>query len=109
MNKILAALLPLLAMILAAPICVAQSDDETGNHWLPPSWVLGSGYTPYDYPGSLWYRGSDPFSYYSYQGKTYHPYRYSYYYYPGGAWYPYSYRYSYWYPYNYYSNDLWYW
>lgn len=94
MNKKFKALLPLLAMVLVAPICMAQSGDENEDRWLPPSWVFGSGYTPYDYPGSFWDRGYDPFSYYNYQGKTYHPYRYSY---------------NYWYPYNYYSNDLWSW
>ncbi len=94
MNKKFVALLLLLAMLPTAPICLAQ-EDHTQNQWRPPSWVFGSGYTPYDYPTwGYWY---DPFSYYSYQGKTYHPNYYSYYYN-----YPYNYR---WYPYNYW----WYW
>lgn len=105
MDKKFLILLLLPAMMLLAPVCLAQSDDQE-QVWLPPSWVFGSGYTPSDYLGSAWYRGYDPFYYYSYQGKTYYPYRYSYYYYPGSSWYPY--RYSYLYPYNYHSN-YWYW
>ncbi len=105
MNKKFVALLLLLAMLLLAPSCLAQMDHDQGsnNIWLTPSWVFGSGYTPYDYyPSGLWGYGYDPFSYYSYQGKTYNPYRYYYSY-------QYPYRYSYWYPFNYYSNDLWSW
>ena len=54
-----ALLLLLLAMLLASPICQAQSDDDKEPVLLPPSWVFGSGYAPYDYspysyPGSVW-------------------------------------------------------
>ncbi|MDD4162995.1 MAG: hypothetical protein PHW87_11020 [Methanothrix sp.] len=120
MNKKFVALLLLPAMLLVAPICLAQPDHDKEQVWLPPGWVFGSGYTPYDYPGSVWGWGYDPFSYYSYQGKTYKPYRYSYYYYPSSIWYPsyyqynydyyyyypYTYRY-YWYPYTYHSGYWW--
>ncbi|HQJ79900.1 MAG TPA: hypothetical protein PLW21_05355 [Methanothrix sp.] len=78
-----------------------------GEPWIggdPPSmssYSYGSYYQPR--VRSWWY---DPFNYYSYQGKTYHPYRYYYYHYPGYSWYyPYAYR-SYWYPY--YSPYWWY-
>jgi len=78
MNKKFVALLLLPAMLLVASICLAQSDHGHEQVWLPSSWVFGSGYSPYDYPGSVIGWGYDPFSYYSYQGKTYNPYRYSY-------------------------------
>jgi hypothetical protein len=100
MNKKFLALLLLPAMLLVAPICLAQSDHNQEQVWLPPSWVFGSGYAPYDYPVSLGGWGYDPFSYYNYQGKTYNPYRYSYYYYP------YTYRY-YWDPYASYRGHWW--
>ena len=116
MNKKLVALLLTLAMLLVAPICLAQSDHHHEQVWLPPSWVFGSGYTPYDYPSSVGGWGYDPFTYYNYQGKTYHPYRYPYYYNPGSTWYPsyyqydyynpYTYRY-YWYPNTYYGGYWW--
>jgi len=103
MNKKFWALLLFLATLLVAPVNLAKSDDGE-DQWLPPSWVYGSGYSPYDYPGSVWGGWYDPFSYYGYQGKTYHPYRYYYYHYPGISWYPYSYPYRnyFWYPYGYY-------
>jgi len=97
-------LLLLSATLMIAQICSAQSDDQE-QVWLPPSWIFGSGYTPYDYSG-FWGSGYDSFYYYGYQGKTYYPYRYSNYYSPAGTWYPS--RYSYWYPYNYYSIYRWY-
>jgi hypothetical protein len=103
--KLVASLL-LLAMVLAASVCLAQSDNQE-QVWHPPYWVWGSGYTLSDHPSSVVGPVYDPFDYYSYQGKTYYPYRYSYYHYPGSTWYPY--RYYYWYPYNYYSNYWWYW
>lgn len=96
MDNRFVGLLILMALFSIASVCSAQS-DEKGQAWLPPSWVWGSGYTPYDYAGGAYMNGYDPFfygrtynpygnvfSYYSYQGKTYNPY--SYYY-----WYPYSY------------------
>ncbi|MFZ3149484.1 MAG: hypothetical protein WA137_10625 [Methanothrix sp.] len=100
MNKKFVALLLLPAMLIVASICLAQSDHDQEQAWLPPSWVFGSGYTPYDYPSSVGSWGYDPFTYYSHQGKTYHPYRYSY---IGSAWYPsyYQYNYDYYYPYTY--------
>lgn len=115
MNKKFVALMLLPAMLLVAPICLAQSHHDREQVWLPPSWVFGSGYTHYDYPGSVGGWGYDPFSYYSHQGKTYNPYRYSNYYYPGSTWYPSYYRYNYypytyrnyWYPYTYHSGYWW--
>ena len=116
MDKKFVALLLLLAMLLVAPICLAQWDHDREQVWLPPSWVFGSGYTPYDYPGSVGGWGYDSFSYYSHQGKTYNPYRDSNYYYPGSTWYPSYYRYNYnypytyrnyWYPYTYHSGYWW--
>jgi len=112
MNKKFVTLLLLPAMLLVAPICLAQSDDDHEQVWRPPNWVFGSGYTSYDYPGSVGHLGYDPFSYYSYQGKTYHPYRYPYTWYPSyhqynyDYYYPYTYR-DYWYPSTYYSGYWW--
>jgi len=112
MNKKLVALMLLLAILLITPICMAQPDDDDQEQvWLPPSWVFGSGYSPYDYPSSVW-GWYDPFAYYSRQGKTYHPYIYSYYYYPYST-YPYYYQYNYypytynWYPYTYHGGYWW--
>jgi hypothetical protein len=114
MSMKFAALLLLPALLLVAPVCLAQSDQVKEQVWRPPSWVFGSGYSPYDYPGSVWGWEGDVFSYYNYQGKTYQPYRY--YYYPGGVWYPYYYRYgyynpyayrNYWYPYTYHNGYWW--
>ncbi len=61
------------------------------EHGIGEPWVGGNP------PG--W--GYDPFSYYSYQGKTYHPHLYSYYYY-----YPHVYH---WYPYPYFRDYWWDW
>jgi len=112
MSMKFVALLLLPALLLVAPVCLAQSDQDKEQVWRPPSWVFGSGYSPYDYPGSVWGWEGDVFSYYNYQGKTYHPYRY---YYPSGVWYPYYYRYGYypytyryyWYPYTYHNGYWW--
>ncbi len=119
MGKGIWALLLLLFLIPVATISVAQSDDQE-QIWRPPSWVWGSGYSPYDFYGHPWAYGYDPYYYYSHAGKTYHPYDdpfiyyshpgktfhpYSdYYYYLDGTWYPYSYGY----PNSYYSNYWWY-
>ena len=107
----------LLSLLPIASVCSAQSNDNE-QAWLPPSWVMGSGYAPYDYLGGAMAYGYDPFfyngltghtynpygdifSYYGYQGKTYNPYPY-YYGYPQSYWYPQSYGYPYGY-YNYYG------
>ncbi len=113
MNNKFIALLLLLSPALVVSVCLAQSVDQE-QVWLPPSWVWGSGYTPADYPSSASGWAYDPFYYYSYQGKTYYPYRYAFYSYPGGIGYPYDYAYLYpygyrypymnTYPYNYYSS-----
>lgn len=122
MNKILVTLLLLLSLLPLAAVCLAQSDDQE-QVWLPPNWVWGSGYTPYDYPvgasghgydpfiyyshpGKTYNPYSDPFIYYNHPGKTYYPYSYSFYHYPDSAWYPYPY--FYWDPYSYYSDYWWY-
>lgn len=118
MSKKSVALILLPALLLIAPVCLAQTDQGMDQAWRPPNWVSGSGYIPQDYLASAWgVRGweGDVFSYYNYQGKTYRPNRY--YYYPSGVWYPYYYRYGYypysyryyWYPYTYYGDYLWSW
>jgi hypothetical protein len=102
LNKKFVAFLLLPTMLMLASICQAQSDHDQKQVWLPPSWVFGSGYTPYDYHSSLWGWVYDPFSYYNYQGKTYHPFSYSYYHYPGIQYPSYAYPYMYpYYPYTY--------
>jgi hypothetical protein len=68
-------------------------------------WVGGNppGFISFDresfaHPSRLWDWRYNPFYYYNYQGKTYHPYVY-----PGYRWSPFYYPYTnryYWYPYH---------
>ena len=58
----------------------------------------------FDYPSSAWGWRYDPFTYYSYQGKTYDPYGYSYYGHQGKTYNPQRYFY----PHTYYSGYGWY-
>ncbi len=108
MDRRIVGLLLLLSLLPVASVCQAQSDD-TEQAWHPPSWVWGSGYTPYDYPGGAYTNGFDPFFYYGLSGKTYNPYGdiFTYYGYQGKTYHPYRYNYwypqSYWYPYSYYN------
>ncbi len=82
-------------ILLLAPISFAQDSDD--QIWLPPSWVYGNGYTPYDYM---------PYSYYNdyYGNMPYYsnsligwgsPYAYYSQYLGGSLNQPYSYGYQY--------------
>lgn len=103
-----------IVLILSLMGCALAIDFENGvemrpgekaaenlfNHGIGQPWVGGNppSFNSVDYPSRFWGWGYDPFSYYNYQGKTYHPYRHAYYHNPGYSWYfPYNYRY-YWYP-----------
>jgi hypothetical protein len=110
-----------LVLIISLVGCVASLDFENGVEMRPGEksaerlfekgigqpWVGGNP------SSSNWGRGFDPFSYYNYQGKTYHRYIYGDYLYPGSyryplyyGYYPYAYRY-YSYPYAYHSGYWW--
>jgi hypothetical protein len=109
-----------IALILSLMGCVAAVDFENGVEMRPGEKTaeklfdkgIGQPWVGGNPPSSNWGRGFDPFSYYNYQGKTYHRYLYSDYLYPGNHWYsyygyyPYAYRY-YWYPYPY-RSGYWY-
>lgn len=84
-------------------------DSGIGQPWVGgnPAYLNSFDRESFVYPSRIWSWRYDPFSYYSYQGKTYHPY----YYYPGGSLYPSNYLYTYrnyWYPYTYHSGYWWY-
>jgi hypothetical protein len=117
MDKRLVTLLLMIFLLPATAVCLAQSSDQEAA-WLPSSWVWGSGYAPYYYPGGAWGYGYGPFTYYSLPGKTFNPYGdiFTYYSRPGKTFNPYGdiftyysrpgktynpYPYFYWYPENY--------
>lgn len=120
-----------IVLILSLMGCALAIDFENGvemrpgeiaaenlfNHGIGQPWVGGNppSFNSVDYPSKAWGWGYDPFSYYDYQGKTYHPYRHFYYDYQGKTYDPYiysNYYYPYidqfpWYPHTYHNGYLW--
>jgi len=117
-----------IVLILSLMGCTTALDFENGVELRPGEATaerlfeqgIGQPWVGGNSPSSnAWGWGYDPFSYYSYQGKTYRPHLYYYYLYPDGVRYPLYYSYDYlnpyiypyysyyWSPYNYHSGYWW--